>query len=136
MSHLRRFRLFLASDVTAEPFLPIQEKIKKSEREFLPITEENIEEQHKFVGASSNYGKEGLIIHDVLNAFPFHNDLNTIAMKIALIDVTNSTHLSLYKSKLSLYDLAKLILEIRSKTHPFYTNFCLRETRCINKLEI
>lgn len=116
--------------------MPIQEKIKKSEREFLPITEENIEEQHKFVGASSNYGKEGLIIHDVLNAFPFHNDLNTIAMKIALIDVTNSTHLSLYKSKLSLYDLAKLILEIRSKTHPFYTNFCLRETRCINKLEI
>lgn len=33
-------------------------------------------------------------------------------MKIAVIDVTNSTHLSQYKSKLSLYDLAKVILEI------------------------
>jgi len=85
---------------------------KTYEQKYLPLTEENIEEQHKGVGASSNYGKEGLIIHDVLNAFPLHNDLNTIAMKIAVIDVTNSTHLSQYKSKLSLYDLAKVILEI------------------------
>ncbi|MBO0479209.1 hypothetical protein [Vagococcus fluvialis] len=81
-------------------------------QKYLPLTEENMEKQHMFVGASSNYGKEGLIIHDVLNAFPLHNDLNTIAMKIAVIDVTNSTHLSQYKSRLSLYDLAKVILEI------------------------
>lgn len=85
---------------------------KPHEQQYLPLTEENIEEQHKVVGASSNYGKEGLIIHDVLNAFPLHNDLNTIAMKIAVIDVTNSTHLSQYKSRLFLYDLAKVILEI------------------------
>ena len=85
---------------------------KPHEQQYLPLTEENIEEQHKVVGASSNYGKEGLIIHDVLNAFPLHNDLNTIAMKIAVIDVTNSTHISQYKSRLSLYDLAKVILEI------------------------
>ncbi|MFW3587744.1 hypothetical protein ACODGR_01715 [Vagococcus fluvialis] len=81
-------------------------------QKYLPLTEENMEKQHMFVGASSNYGKEGLIIHDVLNAFPLHNDLNTIAMKIAVIDVTNSTHLSQYKSRLSLYDLAKVILDI------------------------
>ena len=85
---------------------------KPHEQQYLPLTEENIEKQHKVVGASSNYGKEGLIIHDVLNAFPLHNDLNTIAMKIAVIDVTNSTHLSQYKSRLSLYDLAKVILKI------------------------
>lgn len=112
LSHLRRFRLFLVSDISDEPSLAKQEKIAKPALKYLPITEENIEEQHKFVGASANYGKEGLIIHDVLNAFPLHNDLNTIAMKIAVIDVTNSTHLSQYKSKLSLYDLAKVILEI------------------------
>ena len=87
-------------------------KSKKPKQKYLSITEENIEEQHRLVEASSNYGKEGLIIHDVLNAFPLHNDLNTIAMKIAVIDVTNSTHLSQYKSKLSLYDLAKVVLEI------------------------
>ena len=79
---------------------------------YLPITAENIEEQHRLVEESANYGKEGLIIREVLNAYPNHDDLNTIAMKIAVIDVTNSTHLSQYKSQLSLYDLAKVILDI------------------------
>ena len=79
---------------------------------YLPLTEYNIEEQHKFVLESANYGKEGLIIHDVLNAYPLHKDINTIAMKIAVIDVTNSTHLAQYKSQISLYDLAKVIYEI------------------------
>lgn len=112
MSHLRRFCVFLNSCVTMDIFSPKQEQTNEIEQKYLSINEENIEEQHKLVGASSNYGKEGLIIHDVLNAFPLNNDLNTIAMKIAVIDVTNSTHLSQYKSKLSLYDLAKVILEI------------------------
>ena len=78
----------------------------------MPITVENIEEQHRLVEESTNYGQEGLIIREVLNAYPKHDDLNTIAMKIAVIDVTNSTHLSQYKSQLSLYDLAKVILDI------------------------
>lgn len=112
MSHLRRFRVFLNSCVTKDIFSPKQEQNNEIEQKYLSITEENIEDQHKFVGASPSYGKEGLIIHDVLNVFPLNNYLNTIAMKIAVIDVTNSTHLSHYKSKLSLYDLAKVILEI------------------------
>lgn len=89
-------------------------KTKKSlsKKIYLPITAENIEEQHRLVEESANYGKEGLIIREVLNAYPKHDDLNTIAMKIAVIDVTNSTHLSQYKSQLSLYDLAKVILDI------------------------
>lgn len=52
----------------------------------MPITAENIEEQHRLVEESANYGKEGLIIREVLNAYPNHDDLNTIAMKIAVID--------------------------------------------------
>lgn len=107
-------------------------------QKYLPLTEENMEKQHKFVGASSNYGKEGLIIHDVLNAFPLHNDLNTIAMKIAVIDVTNSTHLSQYKSRLSLYDLAKVILEIPNfddrlaKGDPELVNIIARNIGAVN----
>lgn len=114
----------------------IMETIHK--QKYLPLTEENIEKQHKFVGASSNYGKEGLIIHDVLNAFPLHNDLNTIAMKIAVIDVTNSTHLSQYKSRLSLYDLAKVILEIPNfddrlaKGDPELVNIIARNIGAVN----
>lgn len=111
---------------------------KVHEQQYLPLTEENIEKQHKVVGASSNYGKEGLIIHDVLNAFPLHNDLNTIAMKIAVIDVTNSTHLSQYKSRLSLYDLAKVILEIPNfddrlaKGDPELVNIIARNIGAVN----
>ncbi|MDT2805074.1 hypothetical protein [Enterococcus lactis] len=114
----------------------ISETIHK--QKYLSLTEENIEKQHKFVGASSNYGKEGLIIHDVLNAFPLHNDLNTIAMKIAVIDVTNSTHLSQYKSRLSLYDLAKVILEIPNfddrlaKGDPQLINIIARNIGAVN----
>lgn len=114
----------------------ISETIHKQKS--LSLTEENIEKQHKFVGASSNYGKEGLIIHDVLNAFPLHNDLNTIAMKIAVIDVTNSTHLSQYKSRLSLYDLAKVILEIPNfddrlaKGDPQLINIIARNIGAVN----
>ncbi|HFD1813096.1 TPA: hypothetical protein QFR97_002216 [Enterococcus faecium] len=114
----------------------ISETIHK--QKYLSLTEENIEKQHKFVGPSSNYGKEGLIIHDVLNAFPLHNDLNTIAMKIAVIDVTNSTHLSQYKSRLSLYDLAKVILEIPNfddrlaKGDPQLINIIARNIGAVN----
>ena len=90
----------------------VKQKKSLSKKIYLPITAENIEEQHRLVEESANYGKEGLIIREVLNAYPKHDDLNTIAMKIAVIDVTNSTHLSQYKSQLSLYDLAKVILDI------------------------
>lgn len=38
MSHLRRFHLFLASDVKSDPFLMKQEEIEKSEQKYLPIT--------------------------------------------------------------------------------------------------
>ncbi|MCZ4449787.1 hypothetical protein O3Q49_13520 [Enterococcus lactis] len=73
-----------------------------------------------------------------MNAFPLHNDLNTIAMKIAVIDVTNSTHLSQYKSRLSLYDLAKVILEIPNfddrlaKGDPQLINIIARNIGAVN----
>lgn len=92
--------------------LKVFDKKFASKKIYLPITAENIEEQHRLVEESANYGKEGIIIREVLNAYPKHDNLNTIAMKIAVIDVTNSTHLSQYKSQLSLYDLAKVILDI------------------------
>lgn len=80
---------------------------------YKPVTAENIEAGHKDVITSPNYGKESKIIHDVLCAFPQNTDLNTVAMKIAVIDVTNSTHLSQYKSLVSLYDLADIIVQAK-----------------------
>lgn len=80
--------------------------------DLISITEENIEKVHREVLESISYGKEENIIHDVLNKFPKNDDINVIAMKIAVIDVTNSTQLSRYKNKISLYELANIILNI------------------------
>jgi hypothetical protein len=105
---------------------------------FLQITEANIEKQDRLVQASDGYGKENLIIHDVLNTYPKNDDLNTIAIKIALIDVTNSTHLSQYKSQISLYDLANVILNIKdfdrrlSNGDSELVNIIARNTGAIN----
>lgn len=85
---------------------------KNKKYEYIELTEENIENQDKLVIESNNYGKESKIIHDCLIKYPENVDLNIVAMKIALIDVTNSTQFSKYKSKISLYDLAKFIKEI------------------------
>lgn len=80
--------------------------------QYLEITESNIEKIDKLVN-KSYYGDENKIIHDMLNKFPKNDNLTIIAMKIATIDVTNSTHLSQYKEKVSLYDLADFILNIK-----------------------
>ena len=78
------------------------------------LTVANIEAKSKLVSETNNYGKEGDIIRSVISKYPYNNDLNIVAMKIALIDVTNSTHLSLHKSNISLNDLAMIIIEIEN----------------------
>ena len=79
---------------------------------YLALTKENIENQDELVKKSENYGKEAKIINECFNKYPENKDLNIIAMKIALIDVTNSTQLSKYKGKISLFDLANFIKNI------------------------
>ena len=54
----------------------VKQKKSSSKKIYLPITAENIEEQHRLVEESANYGKEGLIIREVLNAYPKHDDYN------------------------------------------------------------
>lgn len=104
----------------------------------LEITEKNIEEQHRRVKESKIYGNEGLIIRDILNAYPLNDDINVIAMKIAVIDVTNSTHLAQYKNQISLYDMAKVIYEIPNFDEriaigdPELVNIIARNKKAIN----
>jgi len=86
--------------------------MRSEKNDMLELTADIIEEQHRRVEESPNYGKEGLIIRDVLREYRLNKDINTVAMKIAVIDVTNSTHLAQYKSILSLYDLAEFICKI------------------------
>lgn len=79
------------------------------------LTIENIRSYHKMVEESSNYGKELELIRDIFrkNDFAQTNDINNIALKVCLIDATNSTNLNRYKSKLSIYDIAKHIQNIK-----------------------
>lgn len=55
------------------------------------------------------YSSENELIVQVLQKFPENKDIDIVAMKVALIDVTNSTHLHQYKAKINLKDIAELL---------------------------
>ena len=52
------------------------------------------------------------LITRCLRKFPENTDPDIVAMKIGLIDITNSTHLSQHKSKISMVELADIISSI------------------------
>ena len=60
-----------------------------------------------------SYGKDDKLLNRVLNLYPLNNDEELVAMKIALVDVTNSTHLSQHKAKVSISELASHIVNIQ-----------------------
>lgn len=83
---------------------------RRTTHAFSLITEQEIIEQADAVAADSTYGAESQLIHEALTRFPRNDDLVVIAMKIGLIDITNSTHISQYKSQISVHTLASFIL--------------------------
>lgn len=76
------------------------------------ISNESIEEIEALVQETDNYGPENDLITRCLKKFPANTDPDVVAMKIGLIDITNSTHLSQYKSKISMIELANIIAAI------------------------
>lgn len=77
------------------------------------ITNELIEEAHRQVKATDNYGKEDDLITDCFKRFPKNDDVTIVAMKVGLIDITNSTHVSQHKSKISVVEIAECIVGIK-----------------------
>lgn len=67
------------------------------------------EAYHKAVVKDHTYSDENKLIKNVLTRFPENNDVDIVAMKSALIDVTNSTHLHQYKADINLLELAEFI---------------------------
>ncbi len=59
------------------------------------------------------YGREFKLIEDCLNAYPNNNDIKIVAMKIGLIDITNSTHISQHKGRISVDELTNHIINIK-----------------------
>lgn len=76
------------------------------------ITNESIEESARLVEGTDNYGPENELITRCLQRFPENTDPDIVAMKIGLIDITNSTHLSQHKSKISMDELCHIIASI------------------------
>lgn len=80
----------------------------------MELTATAMQETHKKVLEHKRYGKEFSLIKEILckEEYKPNMDITIIALKIALIDVTNSTHISQHKEKISLYDLAEIIQNI------------------------
>lgn len=76
------------------------------------ITNESINYIADLVSKTNNYGLENELITNCLKKFPKNTDIEIVAMKIGLIDITNSTHLSQHKSKISMFELADIISSI------------------------
>lgn len=99
----------------AESLIPErQNRSKKDTRDVSAdvISNETIEEAELMVEAASNYGPEGELISRCLKKYPVNTDPDLVAMKVGLIDITNSTHLSQHKSKINLVELANIIASI------------------------
>ena len=78
----------------------------------LRLTLAEIKKWDHRVARDKKYGKEQDIIERVIKLYPYNTDLVQIAMKVSVIDLTNSTQLSNYKSRISLYDICQVILDI------------------------
>lgn len=59
------------------------------------------------------YGKEQVLIDTFFKKYPKNTDPLIVAAKVALIDTTNSTNLARYKSKISLCEVADIIVGIK-----------------------
>lgn len=95
----------------------VSEKISQRRKEYRDISNdiisnEAMEEAELVVQETDNYGPENELITRCLQKFPNNTDTDVVAMKIGLIDITNSTHLSQHKSKISMVELANIIASI------------------------
>ena len=76
------------------------------------ISNETLDEASARVQSTDNYGPENDLITRCLKKFPQNTDPDVVAMKIGLIDITNSTHLSQHKSLISMVELCDIIVDI------------------------
>ncbi|MDE6240981.1 MAG: hypothetical protein K2M08_01010 [Anaeroplasmataceae bacterium] len=84
-------------------------KPKKEKTINLLMTNESIETVDAEVEATDNYGRENNLITECFKKYPNNTDIATVAMKIGLIDITNSTNISRYKRFISVVELAEII---------------------------
>lgn len=80
---------------------------------FKVLSSEEIESEHQRVLDDKKYGADERLLEAVLSKYPRNDDINLVALKVALIDLTNSTQLSKYRNKIVLFDIASIIFGIK-----------------------
>lgn len=79
------------------------------------ITIDELNKADEEIKKNKVYSKDDELVTIVVKKFPKHNcDIDEIAMKIAVIDVANSTRLNMHKKTISIYDLAKKLSQIKN----------------------
>lgn len=120
LSSIRCFRDFLASKENEEP-IPVK-RVKAEQRRtpayknahtVLTLTDEMLEREHQKVLADPVYGSDYALVDSVFNRFPDNTDPEVVALKICLIDTTMSTMLSMQKQKITVKELASIIVGIK-----------------------
>ena len=76
-----------------------------------PLNDNKLDEAFKAVSKDKTYSHEYSLIVDMLKKYPKNDDILITAMKVALIDVTNSTHLHQHKQAINLLEVAQLICD-------------------------
>ena len=82
--------------------------------EFKRITEKNIEDAEQMVIGDQTYGTEGQAIEDIFKKHTKNDDISIVMMKICLLDFTNGTNINKHRKKISLYEIAKKITDIKN----------------------
>ena len=77
----------------------------------------------KDVQNDPSYGPEEILISTFFNHFPKNTDATIVAAKVAIIDTTNNTNISRYKSKLSLCAATTMYTFMEETTTPFSTMY-------------
>ena len=99
-------------DVDISAFANTKQKKMKRDVSNDIINNETLEEVSHAVMKTENYGKENELITSCLKKYPDNTNIETVAMKIGLIDITNSTNISRYKRLISVVELAEIIVQI------------------------
>ena len=116
--------------------IPIASKYEKKQdsKQYLIsiISETELETAYEAVCSDPTYGNELNLVKRIFRdkTFQKNDDEDIVALKIGLVDVTNSTHLSQYKSQISIPELANIIVGI----HNFDQRVATRDDSLVEQL--
>ncbi len=79
----------------------------------LVLSDLTLKEYTDKVMLDTSYGAESQLIRTILKRFPENTDSEIVALKVSLIDLTNTTQLSRAKNKLSLKDIVDKIVNTK-----------------------